>query len=79
MSVHCETPYKKGNNVPAVIVFGDIFQGKSIATKAILSMIRTQHSYFLTSVSDNKSYKFTATTTMSKVTDDPSDVREISE
>lgn len=79
MSVHYEALNDKGYKVPATILFGDISQGKSTATKAALSMIGTQNSHFLTSVSDNKSYKFTSTTTMGIVIDDPSDVKEISE
>lgn len=79
MSVHYEILNDKGYNVPAAILCGDISQGKSTATKAALSMIGTQNSHFLTSVSDNKSYKLTSTTTMGIVIDDPSDVKEISE
>ena len=79
MSVHYEALNQKGYNVPAAILFGDVSQGKSTATKAALSMIGTQESHFLTSVSDNRSYMLTSTTTMGIVIDDPSDIKEISE
>jgi len=64
MSVHYESLNNKGYNVPATILFGDVSQEKSTATKEVLSMIGTQNSHFLNSVSDNKSYKITSTTTM---------------
>ena len=41
-------------------------------------MIGTQNSHLLSSVSDNKNYKLTSTTTMGIVIDGPSDVKETS-
>ena len=79
MSIHYESLNNKGYNVPAAVLFGDVSQGKSTATKAALSMVGTQDSHFLTSVSDNRSYKLTSTTTMGIVIDDPSDIKEITE
>ena len=65
--------------VPATILHGDISHGKSLATKAGLSMLGIQNSHFLSSASNNRIIQVTSSTTLGVVLDDPSDVKEISE
>ena len=79
LSVHYEAINNAGYSVPASILCGDVSHGKSLATKAALSMLGTQHNYFLTSISDTKSTRVTSTTTLGIVIDDPTNVKEIAE
>ena len=79
LSVHYEAINNTGYNVPASILCGDVSHGKSLATKAALSMLGTQHNHFLTSISDTKSTQVTSTTTLGIVIDDPTNVKEIAE
>lgn len=65
--------------VPATILHGDVSHGKSLASKAALSMLGIQHNHFLTSITDTKSVQVTSCTTLGLVIDDPSDIKEISE
>ena len=65
--------------VPATILHGDVSHGKSLATKAGLSMLGIQNSHFLSSVTNTKIVQVTSSTTLGVVFDDPSDVKEISE
>ena len=65
--------------VPATILHGDVSHGKSLASKAALSMLGIQDNHFLTSITDTKSVQVTSCTTLGLVIDDPSDIKEISE
>jgi len=65
--------------VPATILHGDILHGKSLASKAALSILGIQESHFLTSITDTKSVQVTSCTTLGLVIDDPTDIKEISE
>jgi len=79
MSVHYESLFEAGFNVPATLLHGEISHGKSIATKAALSMLGIQDTHFLTGISDSKVLQVTSATTLGLVIDDPSDIKEISE
>jgi len=80
MSVHYEALFEDGGyNVPVTLLHGEVSHGKSLATRAALSMIGTQESHFLTGISDSKSTQLTSVTSLGIVIDDPSDVKEISE
>ena len=80
MCTHYETLNKTGGfNVPATILHGDVSHGKSLASKAALSMLGIQANHFLTSITDTKSVQVTSCTTLGLVIDDPTDIREISE
>lgn len=65
--------------VPATILHGDVSHGKSLATKAGLSMLGIQNSHFLSSCTNNRIVQVTSSSTLGVVIDDPSDVKEISE
>ena len=65
--------------VPATILHGDVSHGKSLATKAGLSMLGIQNSHFLSSCTYNRIVQVTSSSTLGVVIDDPSDVKEISE
>lgn len=80
MSVHYEILVNDGGyNVPATLLHGEVSHGKSLATKAALSMLGIQENYFLSGISDTKTVQLTSTTTLGLVIDDPSDVKAISE
>lgn len=80
MCTHYETFNKAGSfKVPATILHGDVSHGKSLASKAALSMLGIQDNHFLTSITDTKSVQVTSSTTLGLVIDDPSDIKEISE
>ena len=79
MAVHYESLFEAGYNVPATLLHGQISHGKSLATKAALSMLGVQDIHFLTKISDSKILQMTSATTLGLVIDGPSDIKEISE
>ena len=81
MCSHYETlnDFASDGCIPAAILHGDVSHGKSLATKAGLSMLGIQNSHFLSSATNNRIIQVTSSTTLGVVYDDPSNVREISE
>lgn len=80
MSTHYEMINNNTHcNVPAAILHGDVSHGKSLASKAALSMIGIEKNHFITSITDTKIVQVTSCTTLGLVLDDPSDVKQISE
>jgi len=69
MSVHYESLFEAGYNVPATLLHGEISHGKSLATKAALSMLGIQDTHFLTGISDSKILQMTSATTLGLVID----------
>jgi len=53
MSVHYESLFEAGYNVPATLLHGEISHGKSLATKAALSTLGIQDTHFRTGISDS--------------------------
>ena len=71
LCLHYETIKTHANGVPATIVFGDVQCGKTIATRASLSLLGIQDSHFLKHIPDMELLNITTKTTLGIVIDDP--------
>ena len=80
LCLHYESFHKIGKFlVPATVVFGKINCGKSLATKAALSMLGIQDSNYITFSTESKMRSLTSQTSLGVVLDDPKDANEISQ
>ena len=73
LCVHYESVISVASQVPVAIVFGDVGQGKSRATRAALSLLGVQVANYFQEITDHRAHKLTSITTLGAVIDDPAD------
>ena len=79
LCLHYELLIKLTNQVPITVVFGDVGQGKSRATRAALSLLGVHQSNYFHELTDSRTLKMTSSTTLGVVIDDPSDAHSVAE
>ena len=79
LCLHYELLIQLTNQVPVTIVFGDVGQGKSRATRAALSLLGVHHSNYFHELTDSRILKITSNTTLGVVIDDPTDAHSVAE
>ena len=79
LCLHYELLIQLTNQVPITVVFGDVGQGKSRATRAALSLLGVHQSNYFHELTNSRSLKITSSTTLGVVIDDPSDAHSVAE
>ena len=58
-------------------IYGEVYCGKTRATKAALSVAAAQNTNFFSIITDARTYRFAGMTTLGMVIDDPRKDREL--